>query len=537
MKRNIVLPQHRPRERLRRGGWRLPFLALFLGLTLAGGCGTLPPLEGRSQSAAATDTEETRLGRAIASRVAVNGDHSGLHMLADALDAFAARALLAQAAERTLDVQYYIWHGDMSGSLLLESLREAADRGVRVRLLLDDNGTWGIDATLAALDAHPQVEVRLFNPFVIREPKMIGYLTDFSRLNRRMHNKSFTADNQATIIGGRNIGDEYFGATDGTVFVDLDVLAVGPVVRQVSADFDRYWSSGSSYPAASILPPATAAQFEALASTADRLVRTPAAAGYLEAIRNSSFAAELLQGKLALEWAPTRMVSDDPAKGLGLTGPEGNLTHELREIIGDPVAEVDLISAYFVPTESGVAAFTELVRRGVTVKILTNSLEATDVAAVHAGYAKRREDLLEGGVELYELRLLGTPSGALEEDGDEKTLVRGSSSGSSLHAKTFTVDNRQVFIGSFNFDPRSRHLNTELGFVIESAAMAQLIRSRVAQRLPEASYQVLLSEQGGLFWLERRGGREIRHEVEPGTSIWLRFGVWLISLLPIEWML
>jgi putative cardiolipin synthase len=538
MKHDIVPAQRLASKPPRRVGWRLLVLPLVLGLTLAGGCGTLPPLEGRMQSSAAIETDDTRLGQALAPRVAASGGNSGLHMLADARDAFAARALLAQAAERTLDVQYYIWHGDMSGSLLFESLRAAADRGVRVRLLLDDNGTGGIDATLAALDAHPEVEVRLFNPFVIREPKMIGYLTDFSRLNRRMHNKSFTADNQATIIGGRNVGDEYFGATDGTVFVDLDVLAVGPVVKQVSADFDRYWSSGSSYPAAAILAPATAAQREELATAAHRLEQAPAAAAYLDAIRRSSFATDLLQGRLALEWAPTRMVSDDPAKGLGLAEPEGNLTHELREVIGDPAEEVDLISAYFVPTKAGVEAFTGLVRRGVTVKILTNSLEATDVAAVHAGYAKRRTALLEGGVALYELRLLGgAPTTSAQENKSDRSLVRGSSSGSSLHAKTFTVDGRRVFIGSFNFDPRSQHLNTELGFVIDSPAMAQAISGRVAQRLPEASYQVLLSEQGGLYWLERRDGREIRHEVEPGTSIWLRSGVWLMSLLPIEWML
>jgi putative cardiolipin synthase len=223
------------------------------------------------------------------------------------------------------------------------------------------------------------------------------------------------------------------------------------------------------------------------------------------------------------------MVSDDPAKALGTAGPEGNLTHELWEIIGDPREKIDLVSAYFVPTAAGVDAFAAHVRRGVEVQILTNALEATDVAVVHAGYAKRRKDLLRAGVELYELRLQDASPAAAEE----RTLVRGGSSGSSLHAKTFSVDSERVFVGSFNFDPRSMHLNTELGFVIDSPALARRIRTTLEQRLPETTYRVQLSEDGGLYWLERRGG----HDTEPGTSLWLRLGVWFMSLLPIEWML
>jgi putative cardiolipin synthase len=215
-------------------------VALSLSTILLGACGTLPSLENRSTSAGLLDTDTTQLGRALSPRVDAHPGRSGIYPLPDARDAFAARVLLAQAAERTLDAQYYIWHDDMTGTLLFEALHAAADRGVRVRLLLDDNRTSGLDTTLAALDAHPNIEVRLFNPFVIRQPRVIGFITDFSRANRRMHNKSFTADNQVTIIGGRNVGDEYFGATEGFVFVDLDVMAVGPVVKDVSRDFDRY---------------------------------------------------------------------------------------------------------------------------------------------------------------------------------------------------------------------------------------------------------------------------------------------------------
>ncbi|MBN9407350.1 MAG: phospholipase D family protein, partial [Burkholderiales bacterium] len=231
---------------------RLP--ALLAGLLLAG-C-SLPPLAGRSTSAALElpAARDTQLGRALGPELAAHPGLSGIHALDHPHDAFAARVLLARAAERTLDVQYYIWRGDTTGTLLLAELLAAAERGVRVRLLLDDLGTAGLDGPLAAMNGHPRIEVRLFNPFAWRSPKPLGYLADLRRANRRMHNKSFTVDNQASIVGGRNVGDEYFGATSGVLFADLDVLAVGPVVQDVSDDFDRYWASASAYPAERILP-------------------------------------------------------------------------------------------------------------------------------------------------------------------------------------------------------------------------------------------------------------------------------------------
>ncbi len=331
---------------------RIGFFVLAFGLVIGlfEGYSTLPLLENRSVSTALVDTDTTRLGRAISSAVAAHPGQSGLYPLPDSRDAFAARMLLARAAERSLDVQYYIWRKDRSGTLLFEALHAAAERGVRVRLLLDDNNTAGLDPTLAALDAHPNIEVRLFNPFVIRKPRLIGYLTDFSRLNRRMHNKSFTADNQATIIGGRNVGDEYFDAAEGTVFVDLDVMAVGPIVEDVSNDFDRYWASGSSYPVGLLLPPADPARLEQLASQASLVERDPAAAAYMAAIRQLPFVRELTEGRLALEWAPARMVSDDPAKALGRAESDELLPHQMNEIIGEPATDVELVSAYFVPT-------------------------------------------------------------------------------------------------------------------------------------------------------------------------------------------
>lgn len=505
---------------------------LCMLVDLLGAC-SLPSLEERTSSSALGDVEarDTNLGRAFAPSVQTHPGKSGIYPLPDPHDAFAARALLARSAQKTLDVQYYIWHGDVTGTLLLEELHAAAQRGVRVRLLLDDNGTAGLDKELAALDTHPNIEVRLFNPFVIRRPKAIGFITDFARANRRMHNKSFTADNQATIVGGRNVGDEYFGAGQEVLFADLDVLAIGAVVNEVSKDFDRYWSSASSYPVDLILPKVDASALAQFETAAVGMARSGSAEEYMAAIRNSRFIAEVLSGDLAVEWAYTRMVSDDPAKGLGKIQSGGLLIYQLDEVLGRPDHAVELISPYFVPTAAGVGVFTKMVQSGVQLHVLTNSLSATDVAAVHAGYAKRRKDLLAAGVTLYELRRMSGPGKRNESAGPF------GSSGSSLHAKTFAVDGKRVFVGSFNFDPRSAHLNTELGFVIEDSDMARQIADFFQERIPEVSYEVRLSKTGDLYWIERRGGQEIRYDTEPESGLLKRGLVGFLSLLPIEWLL
>lgn len=521
-------------KRSLRRGIAACIVAICLGAGLVSGCRDLPSLDDRPSSTALVDTGPTRLARAISPRVAAHPGKSGIYPLSDGREAFAARVLLARAAERSLDVQYYIWRKDMSGTLLLAALREAADRGVRVRLLLDDNTTAGLDPALTALDAHPNIEVRLFNPFVIRAPRWIGYLTDFARLNRRMHNKSFTADNQATIVGGRNVGDEYFDASEGVSFLDLDVLAVGPVVGVVSADFDRYWASGSSYPVDRLLPPPSAAQIEEFVAAVTRTQGDRAAAEFLKAVRQSPFVHDLIEGRLVLDWAVTRMVSDPPAKGLGLAEPEELLPRKLRGLLGDPAAELDLVSAYFVPTAAGVDTFIDLAVRGVRIRVLTNALEATDVAIVHAGYAKWRKALLAGGVTLYEIRR--QPSRGVGKRA--ASVVGGSgSSASSLHAKTFSVDGARVFIGSFNFDPRSARLNTESGVVIESPTLAGRIRTAFRDSVPADAYEVRLSQTGDLYWLDRRDGESARHDTEPGTTAWQRHAVRILSLLPIEWLL
>jgi putative cardiolipin synthase len=509
----------------------LYLLALCLITSLMAGCAGLPPLQDRPGSTADLDTGATRLGQALSAGLAAHPGKSGVYALADGRNAFAARVLLARAAERTMDVQYYIWHKDMTGTLLFAALRQAADRGVRVRLLLDDQGTSGLDTVLSALDAHPNIEVRLFNPFVIRSMRALGYLTDFSRANRRMHNKSFTVDSQVTIVGGRNVGDAYFGADDDVLFADLDIMAIGPVVNDVSRDFDRYWNSNSSYPVSALLPTVDAIALDELSSAASRIEGSPQALAYVRAWRGSAFAKDLLEGRLAFDWAVTRMVSDDPAKGLGLAEPRTLVINKLKKRMGEPVSELNLVSPYFVPTEAGVDAFVELARSGVKVTILTNSLEATDVAAVHAGYAKHRKSLLAAGVSLYELRRVTQASAR------RRSLGLSGSSASSLHSKTFAVDRSRVFVGSFNFDPRSAKLNTEMGFVIESPALATRMFAAFDARMPAEAYEVRLSPDRQLYWLERRGATVVRHDLEPGTDFHERASVVVMSMLPIDWLL
>jgi putative cardiolipin synthase len=495
------------------------------------GCASLPPLAHRTASNAFLDTAGTRLGAGVTPLVQAHPGLSGIYPLVDGRDAFAARALLANHAERSIDLQYYIWRNDLTGVLMLDALRRAAARGVRVRLLLDDNNTAGLDPTLVALDRDPNIEVRLFNPFAQRAWRSLGYLTDFARLNRRMHNKSFTVDNQVTIVGGRNIGDEYFDAAGDVLFVDLDVMAIGPAVRAVSRDFDRYWNSESAYPITALVDGEAAEAPRALAERAAAMSTKPAAQAYLQALRTLPFVEQLAQRSLPLEWAEARLVSDDPAKVRGAGQAQARVGVRLRALLGEPQRQLDLVSPYFVPGKETTAALTAISAQGARVRILTNSLEATDVAAVHAGYVKWRRELLQAGVSIYELRREG-----IAQTQQRRVGALGSSA-SSLHAKTFAVDRQRIFVGSFNLDPRSLDLNTEMGLVIDSPALAAELDTRLTDTMPAQAYQVTLGPDGKLVWLEQTSQQVVRHEEEPGAGFWKRAEVRLLSWLPIDWLL
>lgn len=491
-----------------------------------------PSLEGRTVSEAFEASVSTALGAALLAPAARQGGESGVLPLLDGPDAFAARVALIRAAEVALDVRYYIWNRDATGLILLDELRKAAERGVRIRLLLDDNGIGGLDEDLAALDALPNVEVRLFNPFILRSFKTLGYAFDFVRLNRRMHNKSLTVDGAVSILGGRNIGDIYFGFGTGVGYIDTDVMVAGQAAADIGSDFDRYWQSRSSHPIDRIVDDPGQGSLDRLISDAKEAGESAEGRLYAERLRQSDIVTRMAAGQLTLEWVKVALVSDDPAKGLGEAENRDLLFTQLMTLLSRPSRSVDIVSAYFVPGREFTAALARAADQGVSVRILTNSQAATDVVVVHSAYVKYRPDLLRSGVELYELK----PEFAVQDEPDARGLVGSSSA--SLHSKTLAVDGERIFIGSFNFDLRSLLLNTEMGVVIDSPRMACGLSAAYSERYRLMSYVPKLTDDGAMVWDEVGiDGKPIRHEEEPGTNTLSRFSLWFLGLLPIEWLL
>jgi putative cardiolipin synthase len=448
--------------------------------------------------------------------------------------------VLAGGAQRSIDVQYYIWHADTSGSLMAHALWEAAERGVRVRVLLDDGNTGGLDPEIAAIDAHPNIEVRLFNPFPNRTWRVGDFVADFSRVNRRMHNKSFTVDNQATVVGGRNIGDEYLGANSRMAFTDLDVMAVGPVVEQVSAAFDRYWNSASAYPAASLLPHPSAVELAGMHDKWSTMRAKPEALQYLAAVRSLALMPQMRSGSLPLHWGHARVLSDDPSKVLQpLDRVDLQIRPGLLEAFGMPRRELLLVSPYFVPGEGGTAMLASMAASGVRVCVLTNSLAATDVPSAYAGYARYREQLLRAGVHLYELKTAALPLGRANEEERASGGMAGSrgSSAASLHAKTFALDRERIFVGPYNLDPRSARLNTEMGIVMDSPELAEQLATAFDPAMPRDWYELELAPDGGVVWIERTPDGEVRYTSPPGVGKVRLWWTGVLGRLPIEWLL
>jgi len=383
----------------------LVWILLTGGLINAGGCATLPANTNRSESFAYTDTETTYLGQANTRKKLDNPDKSGFMLLGNGLDAFVARAVLAHTAQRSIDAQYYLFHNDLTGKLFMDQLLKAADRGVRVRLLVDDMGLEGKDRGAMALDHHPNIELRIFNPFSRKTGRTLQFITGFGTKTRRMHNKSFTVDNQLTILGGRNIGDEYFDAQPDLAFADLDVLAMGPVVNQVSTSFDRYWNHELAYPALTLMgKPPSLEQITEKRQQLNKFIADQMDSPYLQALKDSNLAKQLRENQETYHWGDAEVISDAPEKILQ----DRSQTHlhmapKLAPYLEAIDKELIIFSPYFVPGNEGVAFLTGLAARGVRVRILTNSLASTDVGIVHAGYAKYRKALLRGGVEIHEM--------------------------------------------------------------------------------------------------------------------------------------
>lgn len=487
----------------------------------------LPDISGRPYSAALPPDPQGRIGQAFAEAAAAHPGKTGVVALANGHDALASRLALADLAETAIDAQYYIWHDDTSGLLLLDALYRASQRGVRVRLLLDDNGVPGLDSLLASLNAQENFEIRLFNPSTVRSPKYLGYAMDFFRMNRRMHNKSMIADGMAAIIGGRNIGDEYF-QIGNAFYLDMDAVAVGQVVPETSAVFDAYWNAASVFELERVIGgTGDIAGFEARIAA---LRGTDQARELLGLIESSARAA--IEGGVQPEWTDVRLVADDPVKGEGRAAEDQLMISRLADLLGGIETRLDLVSAYFVPGRKGTTFFEDLAGQGIEVNILTNALNTTDVLLVHAGYTRYRRDLLEAGAKLYELKLRGG-----EPESDLQLFPMGIS-GASLHAKTFAVDHRRVFIGSFNFDPRSAKLNCEMGFLIDSPGMASGLSDIFDGALPAISYRPALTPEDKMVWIEERPEDEtVIYQEEPGATWFQQIAIAVIGLLPVEWLL
>ncbi len=510
---------------------RLPVLLLLLWLA---GCARLP-VNPALPERAFTDTAATPLGRAWAAHPESRRGLNAFQLLDNGLDAFVARAALADVARRGIDLQYYMIHDDHVGTLLLGRLLAAADRGVRVRILLDDIDEGHRDFNIAVFARHPNIEVRLFNPFGRNTARLWQFVTGFGRQTRRAHNKSFTVDGVATIVGGRNIGDEYFERDPRLAFQDLDLLAVGPLAREVEASFDEYWNHPLSYPIEVLAgSKPTAADFARLRQELARKLAAMEDSDYLRRLRASALAERLRSGRLDFVWGRGRVLADHPDKLRQPTDQsQGWLFPGLLPWLESARRELILVSPYFVPGRKGVALLRELSERGVEVRVLTNSLASTDVTIVHAGYQRYRKALLQAGVELWELDDQ-TPGAA------RKGLTKGYTGKSrhSLHTKAMVVDRRVAFIGSLNLDPRSVVQNTEIGILVEAPAIARAMAETIDSRLPEAAFRLILAADADgrqrLVWLRRRDGRLLRLTHEPHVGVLRRILVRMLGWLPIE---
>lgn len=510
---------------------------------LIASCATVHGEVAKPVSSALAPATDTPSARYIQSELVKHAPSvSGFRLLTLSTNALLSRITLIDHAEHSIDLQYFIYKNDATGRLVSLHLLAAADRGVRVRMLLDDANMDNERDMLDALDAHPNIEVRLFNPFRSREAskpsKLVQMLLESSRLNRRMHNKSFIVDNKIAVVGGRNIGDDYFDASTDNNFRDLDLVAIGPVVAETSRTFDQYWNSDAAV-LASAFPNANNSHGD-LAALRLRLAK--ASRAFLQSDYVQAAFEELPDGATADRrgqwfWGNATLVADAADEEDNAQTPRGlRVGATLQATFDAAQRDVVLMSPYFLPSDDNVAELLALIQRGVSVSVLTNSLASTDEIAVYAKYAPRRKPLLEGGVKLYELRPSPTANA--------QTVRHGTSSGVSLHAKAFVVDDHITFVGSLNLDPRSALINTEMGLIVDNPALAKAVTDFfTAASQPGNAYQLQLSgapavpRTGSVIWQVDDHGTARRVKHEPETPASLRIKMFLMRLLPIDGLL
>lgn len=487
----------------------------------------LPPASGRPSHVLPLADTATALDRELVPLLARHPGQTGAIMLPDGVDAYAARAISARQAGRSLDLQYYIWHNDLTGRMLANEAWLAAERGVRVRILLDDIGIGDMDATLLAMDSHENIELRVYNPFRNRTGvmRLLEMVQRAWGVNHRMHNKAWIADGRVAVVGGRNIGVEYFSAAEEFNFHDLDMVLFGPAVADASAIFDDFWNSEAAIPIEALnrKPPST---IRAVLAQIQEESKTEEARRFLDAMDMSPSVRGYFSRELTPIWSEhIRILSDPPIKWRG-DERENWLVEYLLDDIGRARASALLISPYFVPGIDGTDGLVDLAGRGVHVSVVTNSLAANDVVAVHGGYARYRKALLEGGVHLFETRSRAEAKAASSLFG---------SSGASLHTKAALVDGRRGFVGSFNLDPRSANLNTEMGVLFDDPALgAALFEEFLHLTAPGMSYWVYLNGDGRMRWLDRDEDPPVPLKNEPDSTRTQRATANVVRWLPVE---
>jgi len=521
------------------------WVALSL-MTLLSACASLPPGSRypKAHSEALADSASTRFAQKFAAEARNHAGRSGFRIINVGVDGFLMRLEMINAAERTLDLQYYIFREDETGHLLSDALVKAADRGVRIRILVDDGETKAGDEQLLALSGHAAIETRVFNPFAYRGYNWVirgaEYLLRHSRLDYRMHNKLIVADNAIALTGGRNVGDQYFQIDPASQFADDDVFVAGPVTQKLSAEFDEYWNSALAIPAEALRhrgPQNYLSSPNGDYSAARAQKVNNAGFDYRDKLAHGEPLASLLAGQQPLIWADAQVVYDSPDKKPVVKGVRvGSLMYEpLANDVMDVQSELLLATPYLIPTQEEMRLIKERREHGVRVRILTNSLEATPDVVAHAGYMHYRGPFLKDGVELYEVRsFLGSTRGSGES-------VKVSRYGNyALHGKIFVMDREKLYIGSMNLDQRSRRLNTEMGLIINNADLSQQMATRFEAMVQlKSAYTVSLrSENGrdrsGLVWQTDESGTPVEYHSEPARSHWQRFEVKFLTLLPLD---
>lgn len=500
---------------------------ILLSLLTMAGCASVPLDGPRTATQVLTDTGNTFLAGESALWRDGQLQGNGFYPLTEGRDAFGSRLTLMHEAEVGIDAQYFMMKPDDAGLVFTDKLLEAAERGVRVRLLMDDIFTTVDDNYYSFMNAHPNVQVRIFNPISRKGVYAFNYLGHFSLANRRMHNKSFIVDNQAAIVGGRNIAVEYFQLETTGEFMDFDMLVTGPVVGEVSREFDRYWNHELAIPMEALnkAPDQESIQ-QTWALLRDKMLEAGDSV-YADAI-HSPLMRQFSEDELDPFMADARVIVDDPDKLL-IKVSEGEdervVATEIGRELSQAKRQIIIFTPYFIPQKSGMALIKEIRDKGVEIILVTNSLASNNHTSVHSAYSSYRKDLLEMGVQLWEARVDAVQITVDDEDTTLKDPL-------TLHTKGILIDREKVFVGSLNLDPRSIDINTEMGILIHSEEMVSMMTDGVLVKIPTFAYRLSLNDEGKIRWQATIDGEEVIETREPQTTGWRRFTAWFLKIMP-----